>query len=81
MFENLLNNESIKAKHRTFIELYYIQWVRSPQQAKEYGIPERTYYRRKKEVHYIIQQNWHENNKEHLQSAKEKLDRVIVTFI
>ena len=81
MFEEIINNDAIKAKHRTFIQLYYIEGVRSSQQAKEYGIPERTYYRRIKEVHYIIQQNWQQNSQEPLQSQKEKIDRVIVTFI
>lgn len=81
MFEELTQNENIKAKYRTFIELYYVQGVRSPLQAKQYGISERTYYRRKKEVHYIIQDNWQKSSTEPLQNQQEKITRVIATFI
>lgn len=81
MFDKLVIDEWIKVKHRTFIDLYYIQWVRSPQQAKEYGISERTYYRRKKEVHFIIQENWQKNSRQDLQNHNQLVNRVIATFI
>lgn len=77
--DDLLQSHEITQKHKDFIQIFYFERVTDVVKAKERWYSERTFYRRKREVHTIIEKKWQESKELYLQPEPKK-NRVLIKF-
>lgn len=81
IIDDLIADESIPEKYRTFIELVYLKRACTYEKIKQYWISERTYYRRRDEIHVIIKEKWQEKEEHYLKKWKEDVKKHYNRFI